>query len=339
MNHSPSTPKAPKLLDQVRLTCQRKGYSIHTARAYVGWVRRYVLFHGTRHPCKLDARHVEAFLSYLAADREVAASTQNQALSALAFLYREVLEIEIGSFDQFDRAKRGRRLPVVLTRSEVGALLDKMHGTLRLVASLLYGAGLRLSEALRLRVKDLDFEYSRITVRQGKGKKDRPAILPQPLVEPLQRQLDKAHSIFREDLEAGYGSVYLPKALARKYPNASTEWVCQCVFPSTQVSTDPRSGERRRHHRSRSSIQKGVRRAAKAAGLEKRVTCHVLRHSFATHLLEDGADIRTVQELLGHKDLRTTQIYTHVLNRGVTMRSPLEIIFQTAKSSVGRSSS
>ena len=320
--------RRPRLLDQVRAACRRRNYSLHTERAYCRWVRRYVHFcrdgKGFRHPRDLGADDIRAFLSHLATERDVAASTQNQAVSALVFLYEHVLRQEIGSFEGFVRAKRPKRLPLVLTRGEAAAVLEAMRGPDRLIASLLYGSGLRLSEALRLRVKDVDFGRQQLVVREGKGQKDRLTILPEPTCEPLRAQLSLAKGLHRQDLEAGYGTVYLPKALTRKYPNAAREWAWQWVFPADGLSEDPRSGVRRRHHRSTSSVQRAVKRAVRKAGLDKPATCHTLRHSFATHLLEDGYDIRTVQELLGHEDLRTTQIYTHVTEKAVPVRSPLK---------------
>ncbi len=314
----------PRLLDQVRNACRRRGYSLRTEQTYCQWVKRYVLFHEKQHPDQMFEDHVRDFLSYLATERNVAASTQNQALNAIVFLYKRVLDRNIGSFDDFARAKRPKRLPLVLTQKEVISILEHMHGVTRLIASLLYGSGLRLTEGLRLRVKDVDFESNQIIVRSGKGNKDRRTMLPIPLEEALREQLNKAHALHREDLEAGYGAVYLPKALARKYPRAAKEWAWQYVFPSTTLSTDPRSGVRRRHHRSESSVQRAVKHAVRKAGLTKPASCHTLRHSFATHLLEEGYDIRTVQELLGHKSLQTTMIYTHVMQQGVHVRSPLE---------------
>jgi integron integrase len=320
----PHDRRSPKLLDRVRRECRRRGYSIHTERAYCRWIVRYVRYHGTRHPNQLGAHHLKQYLTYLANERAVAASTQNQALSALVFLYREVLGIHLDAFDDYQRAKRPERLPVVLTREEVHAVLASMRGVHRLIASLLYGSGLRLREALRLRVKDIDVDYQQLTVREGKGGNARRTILPESLIPALQRQLRTAKRLHREDLDDGCGAVYLPGALARKYPSAPTDWGWQWVFPSPQRSVDPRADVMRRHHRSASQTQKRVKAAVRRAGLAKPATCHTLRHSFATHLLEDGADIRTVQELLGHKHLETTMIYTHVLNRGVSTKSPLE---------------
>jgi integron integrase len=324
-----SPPGRPKLLDRLRTACRRRGYSIHTEKAYAQWVVRFVRYHGTRHPRHLGPRHVEAFLSHLATDLDVAASTQNQALNALVFLYRAVLSHpSAGAFDGFVRARRGERLPTILSRAQVQSVLARLRGTPRLVCALLYGSGLRLSEALRLRVKDLGFERAQITVRDGKGAKDRVTMLPEPLALPLERQLDKARVLWLEDQEAGTDGVHLPHALRRKYPGAATDWPWQWVFPAASLSTDPRSGRRLRHHRSPSSIQKQMRAAVKAARLAIRATPHTLRHSFATHLLEDGADLRTVQSLLGHDDVRTTQRYTHVAARRVPTRSPLASVWR-----------
>jgi integron integrase len=320
-----SSSRPPKLLDRVRRACRRLRYSYHTEKAYCRWVKRYVRFHGTVHPRQLEARHVRAFLTHLATERTVAASTQNQALNALIFLYKTVLDIDIGPVGGFERARRSRRLPIVLTREEVRAVLGHMKGTNRLVAQLLYGAGLRLTEALRLRVKDVDEAYSQIIVRDGKGRKDRRTVFPKRAAEPLQRHLRTVKVIHEEDGAAGYGAVYLPDALARKYPNAATDWKWQYIFPARNRSIDPRSGIERRHHRSDSAVQRAVKKAVEAAQISKRASCHTFRHSFATHLIEAGYDIRTVQELLGHKDVRTTMVYTHVLNRGGRgVQSPLD---------------
>jgi len=284
-----------------------------------------VRFHGTVHPRTLHAKDVRAFLDHLAAERNVAASTQNQALNALIFLYEHVLDIDLGAIGDFERAQRSRRLPVVLTREEVRAVLGHMQGTNRLVALLLYGSGLRLTEALRLRVKDIDTAYGQILVRDGKGRKDRRTVFPKRAAEPLQRHLRKVKVLHEEDCADGYGAVFLPDALARKYPNAATDWTWQYVFPARGRSVDPRSGIERRHHRSDSAVQRAVKKAVEAAQVNKRASCHTFRHSFATHLIEDGYDIRTVQELLGHDDLRTTMVYTHVLNRGGRgVQSPLD---------------
>lgn len=323
----PTTRKRPKkLLDQVRDAIRRKHYSIRTEEAYVSWIKRFILFHNKRHPREMGAPEIEAFLTHLAVERRVAASTQNQALSAILFLYREVLRIDLDLPLRAVRAKRPRRLPVVLTHQEALRVIAALSGTHQLMVKLLYGSGLRLMECVRLRVKDLDFDQHVITVRDGKGAKDRVTVLPDTLVQPLQEHLQRVQLIHRQDLRAGYGSVYLPYALDRKYPNASKEWIWQYVFPSDRLSTDPRTSLTRRHHIDPSTLQKAVRRAARLTGINKHVTCHTFRHSFATRLLETGYDIRTVQELLGHKDVKTTMIYTHVLNRGgVAVRSPLDL--------------
>ena len=309
-------PAAPKLIDQVRDRLRVKHYSIRTEQAYVDWVRRFILFHRKRHPKEMGALEVEAFLTHLAVARQVAASTQAQAKSALLFLYRDVLMLELPWLEGIVSAKVPQRLPVVLTLSEVATLLSRMRGTPALVARLLYGSGLRLLEAFHLRVKDIDFERCELLIRDGKGAKDRVTILPQSVLEDLRNHLVQVRTLHREDLMAGYGNVYLPFALARKYPSAGREWLWQYVFPSERLSNDPRSGIRRRHHADEKAVQRAMRQALRDAGINKPATPHTLRHSFATHLLQSGYDIRTVQELLGHKDVSTTMIYTHVLNRG-----------------------
>jgi len=317
----------PKLLDQVRAKIRLKHYSIRTEQAYVDWIRRYILFHGKRHPQEMGKPEVEQFLSHLAVERNVAASTQNQALSAILFLYKEVLEKNIGWLDDVERAKRPARLPVVLTAAEVRAVLAHLEGRHRLMANLLYGAGLRLMECVRLRVKDLDFEYRQITVRDGKGQKDRLTMLPDALAGPLRTHLADVKILHEQDLQEGFGNVYLPFALERKYPNAGREWGWQYVFPASQRSIDPRSNIERRHHLDEQTLQRAFKNAVRASGVAKPASCHSLRHSFATHLLMAGYDIRTVQELLGHKDVSTTMIYTHVLNRGGQgVVSPLDVI-------------
>ena len=308
--------KTPRLLDQVHARLRLKHYSLRTERAYVGWIRRFILAHGKRHPRDMGAAEVEGFLSTLAVEGRVAAGTQNQALSALLFLYKEVLSVELPWLETVVRAKRLQRVPVVLSRDEVNRLLAMMDGRFGLMASLLYGSGMRLMECVRLRVKDVDFELNQICVRDGKGGKDRHVPLPRRLREALQAQLERVRLIHRQDLAAGLGAVWLPHALARKYPSAPREPGWQYVFPSDQLSRDPRDGERRRHHVDEAGLQRAVRNARLKAGIVKPATCHTLRHSFATHLLEAGQDIRTIQELLGHKDVSTTMIYTHVLNRG-----------------------
>jgi integron integrase len=317
-------PTSKKLLDRVRDAIRLKHYSIRTEQSYINWIKRYIFFHNVRHPDEMGAAEVEAFLTHLAVNENVAASTQNQALSALLFLYREVLKKDLGPIDAL-RAKKPKRLPTVLTKEEVHRVLGELSGMYRLTAKLLYGSGLRLMECLRLRVKDVDFAQRVIIVRDGKGEQDRVTMLPHNLITPLQEHLLRVKRLHEEDLAKGHGTVYLPYALERKYPNANQEWIWQYVFPSGRLSVDPRSGVVRRHHLHESSLQKAVRVAARAAGIPKRVSCHTFRHSFATHLLEAHYDIRTVQELLGHKDVKTTMIYTHVLNRvGLAVRSPLD---------------
>ena len=315
----------PRLLEQVRSIVRLKHYSLRTEEAYLHWVKEYILFNNKRHPSEMGAQEVTAFLSHLAAERHVAASTQNQAASALIFLYREVLGQPLPWLDEVQKAKRPARLPVVFSRDEVRAVLVRLDGSRWLMASLLYGAGLRLMECLRLRVKDVDFAANQLTVRDGKGGKDRVTMLPQALKEPLARHLSRVEALHRQDLKEGFGTVYLPFALERKYRKANREWGWQYVFPAVRRSLDPRSGREQRHHVGEAVLQQAVKNAIRAAGIKKGGSCHTLRHSFATHLLEDGYDIRTVQELLGHKDVRTTMIYTHVLNRGGKgVKSPLD---------------
>jgi integron integrase len=315
----------PKLLDRVRAVARLRHLSLRTEQAYSDWIRRYILFHRKRHPEGMGAEEIKQFLSHLAGEGNVSASTQNVALCALLFLYRDVLEIELPYVEGIRRAKRPTRVPVVFTRQEAERLLKRLSGTYALIAGLLYGSGLRLMEAVRLRVKDLDFDYMEILVRDGKGEKDRRTILPRPLTEPLRHHLERVKLLHEKDLSEGFGEVYLPYALARKYPSAPKEWAWQYVFPSARLSVDPRSGVTRRHHTSADSVQREVKKAVRSAGITKHGGCHTLRHSFATHLLEDGYDLRTIQELLGHSDVRTTQIYTHVLNKGGRgVRSPLE---------------
>jgi integron integrase len=317
--------KEPRLLDRVRAAIRTKGYSIRTEQAYVDWIRRFILYHNKRHPDEMGKREVEAFLTHLAVNRDVAPSTQNQALCALLFLYRVVLERELPWFDDVTRAKKPSRLPVVLTADEAARLLKTLTGEKWLMASLLYGAGLRLLECLRLRVQDIEFDRKQILVRNGKGGKDRVTILPGPAAQSLRRQIDRVRTVHEEDLSEGYGEVYLPFALERKYPNAAKAFGWQYVFPAGKRSNDPRSGKIRRHHVGEAVLQRAVKQAVRDARIEKPASCHSLRHSFATHLLERGHDIRTVQELLGHKDIRTTQIYTHVMGRGALgVMSPLE---------------
>ena len=316
----------PKLLEQVRQLIRMRHYSIRTEQAYLQWIRRYIGFHGMRHPSELGADHLTQFLSDLAVRGQVAAATQNQALNAILFLYREVLKIELPWINDVQRAKRPQRLPVVLTRTEVRGLLAHLEGTEWLMASITYGGGLRLLECLRLRVKDLEFDRGEILVRDGKGNKDRITMLPRSLVEPLRTHLARVRSLHERDIGDGFGRVYLPFALDRKYPNADLEWGWQYVFPATRRSVDPRSGVERRHHASEAVLQRAVKNAVRQSGILKPASVHTLRHSFATHLLESGYDIRTVQELLGHSDVKTTMIYTHVLNRGGRgVVSPLDV--------------
>jgi len=315
----------PKLLDTVRAKIRARHYSYRTEQQYVRWIRRFILHHNKRHPAELGAPDVEGFLTHLAVTAHVSASTQNQALSALLFLYREVLEVDLPWLSGVVRARAPVRIPVVLARREVQALLDCLEGPLHLVGQLLYGSGLRLMEALRLRVKDVDFAYSQLVVRDGKGQKDRVTVLPDVLIEPLTGHLAHIREKHEQALRAGYGGVDLPNALARKYPRAVTAWGWQYVFPAERASGDPRTGEWRRHHLHERSVQRAVSYAARRCRILKPVGPHTLRHCFATHLLERGYDIRTVQELMGHSDVRTTQIYTHVMKKGAgAVKSPLD---------------
>ena len=316
---------APRLLDQVRAAIRARHYRRRTEEAYVHWIRRFIVFHNRRHPQELGSADVTAFITWLAVDQGVAGSTQNQALSGVLFLYREVLRLPIGEVNVPPRARLPSRVPVVLTPTEVRAVLDALSGVPRLVAMLLYGAGLRLQECPELRVKDLDFERREITVRRGKGQKDRRVMLPETLRPLLLSQLEVVRRRHRADLADGFGRVTLPDALPRKFPHAPTEWMWQFVFPAGRICRDERFGPPTRCHLHESVIQRAVTEAGRTAGVTKRVGCHTFRHSFATHLLESGSDIRTVQELLGHADVSTTMIYTHVLNRGgLGVRSPLD---------------
>lgn len=317
-------PKA-KLLDQVREVLRVKHYSIHTEAAYVRWIKRFIFFHGKRHPREMGAAEVQAFLSDLAVSGEVSASTQNQALNALVFLYSEVLHQELGWMNELVRAKRPKRMPTVMSKEEMSRLLAAMSGTPQLMAKLLYGTGMRLMECLRLRVKDIDFANNYIVVRDGKGDKDRLTMLSDSLKAALREHLKRVRILHEKDLADGYGEVYLPEALARKYPKAGRDWCWQWLFPSARLSVDPRTGRQRRHHADPQALQRAVRAAVRLAQTSKPVSCHTFRHSFATHLLEAGYDIRTVQELLGHEHVDTTMIYTHVMRRpGVGVRSPLD---------------
>jgi integron integrase len=318
-------PQPPRLLDRVRLAIRTRHLSLRTEQAYVQWIRRFILFHNKRHPKEMGADEIGAFLTHLAVAKRVSASTQNQALGALLFLYREVLRQEIGQVEEVVRAKRPRKLPVVLTQDEVRLLFSNLHGTHRLIGTLLYGSGLRLMECLRLRVKDLDFGSHQITLRDGKGGYDRITMIPETLEPDLRKHLAGVRNLHRQDLAKGFGQAALPHALSRKYPRAATDWAWQFVFPASSRSTDPRTGVVRRHHLSAQAMQRAMKRAVRTAGINKRASCHTLRHSFATHLLEGGYDIRTVQELLVLNDAATTEIYTHVLNRGGhAVRSPLD---------------
>jgi integron integrase len=314
-----------KLLDRVRQSIRLKGYSIRTERTYVSWIRQFVLFHAKRHPRDMGKPEIEAFLSYLVMKRNVASSTQNQAFNSILFLYNNVLDVDMPQDINALRSKKPVRVPTVMTREETLKLIGSMHGTHQLMAKLMYGCGLRVIECVRLRVKDVDFAMNQIIVRDGKGKKDRITVLPEGARPLLEEHLVYVKRLHQSDLAKGYGRVYLPNALDRKYPNSNRQWGWQYVFPAKTLSNDPRSGIKRRHHLHDSSIRKAIRKAVKLCGIVKPVSCHTLRHSFATDLLADGYDIRTVQELLGHKDVSTTMIYTHVLNRGGRgVRSPLD---------------
>ena len=313
------------LLDRIREAARLRHLSRRTEGAYTGWIRRFILFHRKRHPREMGAREVTAYLTYLAAERHVAASTQNQALSALLFLYRDVLGMELPWMDEIVRAKRTRHLPVVLSRAEVARLLEQLDGTPRLMAWMLYGSGLRLLECARLRIQDVDFERRIVTVRGAKANRDRRTLLPATAVRPLREQIARVRELHEKDRTLGMGWVELPHALAAKYPQAGREWNWQWIFPATRTYRDNETGQRRRHHLHESVLQRAVKQAVRDAGIPKKATCHTLRHSFATHLLEDGYDIRTIQELLGHKDVATTMIYTHVLNQGqLGVRSPAD---------------
>ncbi len=317
--------RPPRLLERLRRTIRRLGYSPRTERAYVSWTRRYVRFHGLRHPAEMGREDIRRFIEHLATEGGVSSSTLNQALSALLFLYRRVLECDPGWIDGIELARRPVQLPVVLTPAEARRVLDQLSGTSRLMASLMYGSGLRLRECCTLRVKDIDFERREIVVRSGKGRKDRVTVLADATVEPLREHIAWRKALHLRDLAEGLGAVALPAAFARKSPDAARDFAWQWVFPASRHYADRETGELRRHHRHETALQRDVRKAALASGISKRATCHTFRHSFATHLLEAGTDIRTIQELLGHRDVSTTMKYTHVLNRGgLGVRSPMD---------------
>ncbi len=314
-----------KLVDQVRKAIRVKHYSYRTEQTYIYWIKKFILFNNKRHPNEMGEKEINRFLTYLAVNRKVAASTQNQALCAILFLYRHVLKKQIGWIDKLERAKNPKTIPVVLSAKEVESVLLQFQGVVWIVVSLLYGSGLRLMEALRLRVKDIDFDYNQITLRDAKGHKDRLSLLPMAVKEPLKKHLQRVKFLHQKDLDEGFGLVYLPYALQRKYPNANSEWIWQYIFPASTRYYDPDDKIHRRHHLHESVVQRAMKSAVHKAGIQKKASCHTLRHSFATHLLENGYDIRTVQELLGHSDVRTTMIYTHVLNKGgMGVQSPLD---------------
>lgn len=316
----------PKLLDRVRALMRIRHYSYETEKRYIYWIRHYIGFHSIRNPIEMGAVEVEAFLTNLAVDRRVSASTQNQALAALLFLYREVLGVDLPWLEKFTPAKKSSHVPVVLTKDEVKTIINQLTGTNWLIANLLYGSGLRLHEALRLRVKDLDFGFKQIVVRDGKGGKDRFTVLPTTLIEPMQKQLEMARKLHERDLRRGLGSVEMPFALARKYPTAEKEWCWQYVFPSRNTSVNPRTNQTGRHHISPSGLQRIFKETLRKSRIPKNASPHTLRHSFATHLLQDGYDIRTIQNLLGHRELSTTMIYTHVLqNNRLGVISPVDL--------------
>jgi integron integrase len=328
VRHSSATPETaqkPKLLDRLREALRSRHYSRRTEQTYCHWIKRFIFFHNKCHPVEMGELEINAFLTHLAIKERVSASTQTQALSAIIFLYRHVFHREIGELKGLIRARKPRHLPVVMTKDEVRSVIAELDGQCRLMAGLMYGAGLRLMECLRLRVQDVDFSANQISLRDGKGAKDRLTMLPQGIKAPLMEHLKRVQLIHQRDLQEGWGGVSLPDALPRKYPNAAAEWGWQWVFPQGNRWVNPRTGEQGRHHVDESIVQKGIRAAVRKAGITKHATCHTFRHSFATHLVADGYDIRTVQELLGHKDVKTTMIYTHVLNRGGKgVRSPMD---------------
>ena len=321
----PASGKPIKLLDEVRYTIRTRHYSKRTEDSYINWIKRYIYYHQKRHPKEMDAKDINKFLTHLAVKEKVSASTQNQALCAIVYLYKNVLKKDVGDLGELVWAKKPKRIPVVFTKSEVKAVLSQLEGVKWLMGMLLYGAGLRLTECLRLRVKDIDFEYKQISVRDGKGEKDRITMLPEKVIEPLKEQMKYVKILFEKDIREDYTTVYLPYALERKYPNAGREFGWRYIFPSDKISKDPRTGIRRRHHIHESKLTKTVKQAVRRCGISKQVSCHTFRHSFATHLLEEGYDIRTVQELLGHSNVNTTMIYTHVINRGgMGVKSPAD---------------
>lgn len=315
-----------KLLDRVRAKIRLKHYSYRTEKTYINWIKRFILFHNKRHPSDMGVREIECFLTALAVQHNVAASTQNQAFNAVIFLYREVLDKEVNGIEKVIRAKKPQRLPTVLSRVEVKAIIEHTEGVYRLVIRLLYGTGMRVMECLQLRIKDIDYERKEIMIRGGKGAKDRVTVLPDTLLADLKEQMELIYPVYLQEVEEGRADVMLPPSVANKYPNAHKEWGWQFLFPSNSISTDPRSGAKRRHHLHEKNLQRAMKRSVRNAGITKPATPHTLRHSFATHLLESGYDIRTVQELLGHKEVSTTMIYTHVLNRGGRgVKSPLDV--------------
>ena len=325
LSKTPENGQGKKLLDQMRDTLRVKHYSYRTEDTYIEWVRRFILFHGKRHPKEMGGPEIEAFITHLAVERHVATSTQNQALSAILFLYKYVLKKEVDMPPSLVRPGRPKRLPTVLAHAEVGRIISQMQGVTKTMTKLLFGSGLRLMECMRLRVKDIDFDHRQIIIRDGKGENDRSTVLPESIIAELKLHLDDVKALHEKDLREGYGETYLPYALGVKYPNAGREWAWQYVFPASQRTTDPQSGIIRRHHLDESVLQRAVRDAVQRAKIGKPVSPHTFRHSFATHLLQNGYDIRTVQELLGHKDVKTTMIYTHVLQRGaMSVKSPLD---------------
>ena len=327
MTNTPTPVNKPKLLDQARIAMRQRHYSLKTEKSYVSWMKRFILFHNKKHPKDMGDHEIEQFLNHLVLKRGVSASTQAQALNAIVFLFKQVLKIEVGNFENLRKSNKPKRLPVVLSVSEVGQILSLLDGRNRLMASLLYGAGLRLMECVRLRIQDIDFDYAQLHVRNGKGQKDRVTTLPKSLFGNLRNQLEQTRLIHQQDMKEGFGEVWMPPALSRKYPRAGSEWGWQYLFPSTKRSIDPSSGKERRHHLDEKVLQRAVKQAVRQSGIAKRASCHTFRHSFATHLLERGQDIRTVQELLGHSDVSTTMIYTHVLNQGgMGVQSPLDAL-------------